>query len=168
MRFFQIIRNGYWRKSIDNGATWTSPGLDTLGNQPSGSATPVYNALTGLYEYTITRYFRLNNVDTTVIYRLTVASTIGNLSNSGCNFITSSPKIVRTVNCMVTLPTQISVKGMLQDGGLARIQWVSQDETGNIIYVVEEVMMLERIFIPLLLFQEPLLRVWVTVMFIMM
>jgi hypothetical protein len=76
-------------------------------------------------------------VDTTLIYRLTVASTPGNLTNSGCNFITSSPKIVRTVNCLVTLPTQISVKGDLQNGGLARIQWTSQDETGNIVYVVE-------------------------------
>ncbi len=92
---------------------------------PSGSATPVYNPLTGLYEYLVTRYYRLNNVDTTIIYRLTVASTPGNLTNSGCNFITSSPKIVRTVNCLVTLPTQISVKGDLQNGGLARIQWTS-------------------------------------------
>ncbi len=135
--FFPNYTEWLLQKSTDNGATWTSPGTDTVGNLPSGSATPVYNSLTGLYEYTVTRYFRLNNVDTTLIYRLTVASTPGNLSNSGCNFITSSPKIVRTVNCMVTLPTQISVKGMLQDGGLARIQWISQDETGNIVYVVE-------------------------------
>ncbi len=135
--FFPNYTEWLLQKSIDNGATWTSPGTDTLGNAPSGSATPVFNALTGLYEYTVTRYFRLNNIDTTLIYRLTVASTPGSLSNSGCNFITSSPKIVRTVNCMVTLPTRISVKGQLQDGNLARIQWISQDETGNIVYVVE-------------------------------
>ncbi len=125
------------QKSTDNGVTWTSPGLDTLGFAPNGSATPVFNPLTGLYEYLVTRYYRLNSVDTTLIYRLTVASTPGNLLNSGCNFITSSPKIVRTVNCLVTLPTQISVKGDLQNGGLARIQWTSYDETGSVVFVVE-------------------------------
>ncbi len=111
--------------------------LDTLGNASSGTATPVFNPLSGLYEYLVTRYFRLNNIDTTVIYRLTVASTAGNLSNPGCNFITSSPKIVRTANCMITLPTQVYVKGTLGDGGLARIQWTSREETDAIQYVVE-------------------------------
>jgi len=135
--FFPNYTEWKLEKSIDNGVTWISPGTDTLGNASTGSSTPVYNALTGLYEYLVTRYYRLNNVDTTLIYRLTVASTPGNLTNSGCNFITSSPKIVRTVNCLITLPTQISVKGDLQNGGLARIQWTSQDETGNIVYVVE-------------------------------
>ncbi len=124
-------------KSIDGGVTWTSPGVDTLGLQPTGSATPVFNPLTGLYEYLVTRYYRLNNVDTTITYRLTVASTIGNLTNTNCNFIASSNKIVRTANCNVTLPTQLTVKGDLQDGGLARIQWVSREETGSIIYVVQ-------------------------------
>ncbi len=124
-------------QSVDGGASWASPGLDTLGNAAAGSATPVYNSLTGLYEYLVTRYYRLNNVDTTLIYRLTIASTAGNLANPGCNFITSSPKIVRTANCNIVLPTQLSVKGELEDGGLARIQWTSRDETGSILYVVE-------------------------------
>jgi hypothetical protein len=124
-------------QSVDGGASWASPGLDTLGNSATGSATPVYNSLTGLYEYLVTRYYRLNNVDTTVIYRLTIASTLGNLADPGCNFITSSPKIVRTANCNIVLPTQLSVKGELEDGGLARIQWTSRDETGSILYVVE-------------------------------
>jgi hypothetical protein len=135
--FFNNYTEWVLQKSIDNGATWTTPGIDTLGLAPNGSATPVFNPVTGLYEYLVTRYYRLNNVDTTIIYRLTIASTPGNLLNSGCNFITSSPKIVRTANCMLTLPTQISVRGDLQNGNLARIQWTSQDETGSIIYVVE-------------------------------
>jgi hypothetical protein len=128
-----------WRleKSINGGATWVSPGIDTLGLAPNGSATPVFNPVSGLYEYLVTRYYRLNNVDTTVIYRLIIASTSGNLINPGCNFITSSPKIVRTANCMSVLPTQLSLRGDLKDGGMARIEWTSHDETGNNIYVVE-------------------------------
>jgi hypothetical protein len=135
--FFNNYTEWKLEKSINGGSTWISPGTDTLGNLPNGSATPVFNPVSGLYEYLVTRYFRLNNVDTTVIYRLTVASTNGSLSNPGCNFITSSPKIVRTVNCNIVLPTQLTVRGDLQDGGLARIQWVSRDETGTTKYVVE-------------------------------
>ncbi len=124
-------------KSVNGGSTWSDPGIDTLGNASSGTVTPVFNPASGLYEYLVTRYYRLNNIDTTVIYRLTVASTPGNLSNPGCNFITSSPKIVRTANCNLTLPTQLYVKGTLGDGALAKIQWTSREETGAIQYVVE-------------------------------
>jgi hypothetical protein len=135
--FFNNYTQWKLEKSIDNGATWISPGIDTLGNLPTGTATPVFNPVSGLYEYLVSRYYRLNNVDTTIIYRLTIASTNGNLSNINCNFITSNPKFVRTANCNLILPTQISVRGDLQDGALARIQWTSQDETGSIQYVVE-------------------------------
>jgi hypothetical protein len=135
--FFNNYTEWKLEKSINNGATWISAGIDTLGNLPAGSATPVFNPVSGLYEYLITRYFRLNNVDTTIIYRLTIASTTGSLLNPVCNFVSSTPKIVRTANCGVTLPTQLIVRGDLQDGGFARIQWTSLDETGSNIYVVE-------------------------------
>jgi hypothetical protein len=128
-----------WRleKSVNGGLTWTSPGIDTLGNGANGSATPVYNALTGLYEWMVTRYYRLNNVDTTVIYRLIIASTTANLSNASCSFITSNPKFVRTANCNITLPTQLTVRGDLLSGSLARILFTSSQETGTVEYVVE-------------------------------
>jgi hypothetical protein len=135
--FFSNYTQWKLEKSTDGGATWISPGIDTLGNAPSGTAVPVFNPVSGLYEWLVSRYYRLNNVDTTIIYRLTIASTSGNLTNAGCNYITSNPKIVRTANCMITLPTQLTVRGDLQNGGLARIQWTSQNETGSIIYVVE-------------------------------
>ncbi len=135
--FFNNYTQWKLEKSVNGGSTWSDPGVDTLGNPSSGTATPVFNPSSGLYEYLVTRYFRLNNIDTTVIYRLTVASTVGNLANPGCNFITSSPKIVRTANCNLTLPTQVYVKGTMEDGGLARIQWTSREETGAIQYVVE-------------------------------
>jgi hypothetical protein len=121
---------------VDGGATWISPGLDTLGNAPSGSSTPVYNPITSLYEYLVTRYYRLNNVDTTIIYRLTLASTAVNLYDPTCCFITSSPKIVRTADCMIVLPTEVTLKGMA-DGGFAQLQWISRQESGTVQYSVE-------------------------------
>ena len=127
-----------WRleKSVNGGATWVTPGLDTLGNGPSGSSIPIYNSGTSLYEYLVTRYYRLNNVDTTIIYRLILASTSGSLNDPNCRFITSSPKYVRTVNCMIVLPTEISLKGEINNG-LAQLQWISRQETGSILYSLE-------------------------------
>jgi hypothetical protein len=135
--FFNNYTQWKLEKSTDNGATWVTAGIDTLGNPPNGTGVPVFNPATGLYEYIVTRYFRLNAVDTTIVYRLTIASTAGNLSNTSCNYITSNPKFVRTANCSLVLPTQLSVRGDLEDGGLARIQWTSFDETGDIVYTVE-------------------------------
>jgi hypothetical protein len=77
--FFNNYTEWKLEKSVNGGATWTSPGLDTLGNPAAGSAIPVFNPVSGLYEYLVTRYYRLNNIDTTVIYRLTIASTVANL-----------------------------------------------------------------------------------------
>jgi hypothetical protein len=124
-------------KSINGGLTWTDPGLDTTGKASTGSSVPVFNPATNLYEYLVTLYYRLNNVDTTIMYRLTVASASSSLTDPNCSYTTSSPKIIRTANCNVTLPTQLFVKGDLEDGNLARIQWTSQDETGSIVYIVE-------------------------------
>ena len=127
-----------WRleKSVDGGATWVSPGIDTLGNAASGSSVPVYNPSSGLYEYLVTRYYRLNNVDTTIIYRLILASTTASLNDPNCRFITSSMKYVRTVDCMIVLPTAVSLKGTVNNG-YAQLQWTSSQETGSIQYSIE-------------------------------
>jgi hypothetical protein len=127
-----------WRleKSVDGGATWVSPGIDTLGNAASGSSVPVYNAVSGLYEYLVTRYYRLNNVDAIVIYRLILASTTASLNDPNCRFITSAPKYVYTVDCNITLPTAISLAGVVNNGN-AQLQWTSSQETGSIQYSIE-------------------------------
>jgi len=134
--FFNNYTEWKLEKSTDNGITWTSPGLDTLGNAATGSATPVFNASTNLYEYLVTRYYRISVLDTKIIYRLTVASTTGNLNSAGCAYITSSPKIVLGVNCNIILPTTIVFGAQLQEGN-AMLQWTSTNETGNVKYVVE-------------------------------
>ena len=138
-------------KSVDNGVTWTTTGVDTTGQPASGTATPVYNASSGQYEYLVSRYFRLNPVDALIKYRITVASTTTNLSNSNCSFITTSPKIVYAVNCNIVLPTSLlSFKGHVnppaggssggsagQGGGQGVLQWVSTGEVDGTTYTVE-------------------------------
>ncbi|HWK04587.1 MAG TPA: T9SS type A sorting domain-containing protein [Puia sp.] len=135
--YFSNYTEWKMEKSTDGGTTWVTVGVDTTGAAASGSAVPVYNSATGQYEYIITRYFRLNAVNTYLMYRITVASTTANLSSSSCSFITLSPKIVLAVNCMIVLPTTlISFRGQVREG-LSALQWVSADETADVGYIVE-------------------------------
>lgn len=130
-QYFQL------QKSTDGGVTWAAAGNDTLGKPALDSATPVLNAITGLYGYTMTRYFRIQPTDQTIIYRLIVASTIDNLTNSNCNFITSQPKTVIGVNCMIALPTTlVSFQGQVA-GGLGELFWTSADEVPGLSYSLE-------------------------------
>lgn len=124
-------------QSVDGGATWTVPGTDTTGLASSGSATPVYNPSTGQNEYSIRRYYRLNTINTLILYRIRVASTAANLSNSNCSFVATTSKIVRAVNCNIILPVSLlSFRGQLQDG-LAQLQWISANETADTKYIIE-------------------------------
>ncbi len=125
------------QQSVNGGSTWSSPGTDTTGQAPSGSSVPVYVAADNQYEYTVSRFYRLLAVDTNILYRITVASTVANLANSNCAFSTATPKLVKGVNCMVVLPaTFISFKGQLA-GGLGSLQWIVSNESPNTVYTVE-------------------------------
>jgi hypothetical protein len=124
-------------QSTDGGVTWVTPPLDTLGRTASGSVVPVWNAGLGLYVDTVTRYYRILPTNTQIIYRLTVASTVANLSSSTCSFTTTQPKTVVGVNCMVALPTTLLSFNGKVTGGLGQLQWVSSNEIDGLSYSVE-------------------------------
>jgi hypothetical protein len=135
--FFNNYTQWKLEKSTNNGVTWTSAGTDTTGQASSGTGAPVYNGSTSLYEYLVSRYFRLNLTDTLIKYRITVASTSGNLSDPNCSYITLSPKIVKAVNCMIVLPTKLmSFKGQVTNAhGI--LQWTSANEVEGTLFMVE-------------------------------
>jgi hypothetical protein len=139
--FFNNYTEWKLEKSVDNGVTWTTTGVDTTGQPASGSGTPVYNPSSGLYEYLVSRYFRLNPVDALIKYRIIVASTTASLSDANCSFITTSPKIVYAINCMVPLPTRlISFKGQVKNGSSGAqgfLQWISASEVDGTTFTVE-------------------------------
>jgi len=125
------------QKSLDNGATWLSAGVDTLGRAASGSVVPVKDPLSGLYLDTVTRFYRIAATDTKIIYRITVASTVANLTTNGCFYVTNQPKLVVGVDCNIVLPTTLlSFRGQVR-GGLGNLQWVSSDEVNGLLYTVE-------------------------------
>lgn len=126
-----------WRmqQSNDGGVTWVTPPLDTLGRPANGSITPVYNAATGLYSGTVTRFYRISATNSITIYRLLVASADTNFTN-GCFYTTNQPKYVYGVNCMIALPTTIlSFTGKVTNG-FGNLQWTTSNEVENLNYAL--------------------------------
>lgn len=124
------------QQSLDSGVTWTVAGNDTTGAASSGSATPVYNSALGQYQYTIVRYYRLDNTHTNIQYRIIVATTNANLS-SACSMTSSAIMNVSAVNCTSILPVNfINFSGQLNNG-LTNLKWSVADETPGTNYVVE-------------------------------
>jgi hypothetical protein len=135
--FFNSYTHYQLQKSINGGITWTSPGTDTTGAADIGTGIPVYNSGTGNYEYLATRYYQLNITDTLTTYRLIVATTTGNLSNSNCSAFATAQKIVVTANCFGVLATNIiSFKGRL-DNDYGKLQWIISNETPNTTYLIQ-------------------------------
>jgi trimeric autotransporter adhesin len=135
--FFNSYTHYQLQKSINGGITWTSPGADTTGAADIGTGTPVYNSGTGNYEYVATRYYQLNITDTLTTYRLIVATTTGNLSNSNCSAFATAQKIVVTANCFGVLATNIILfKGRL-DNDYGKLQWIISNETPNTTYLIQ-------------------------------
>lgn len=125
-------------KSTDGGTTWVPAGLDTLNRPDTGTVVPVYNAVTGLYVDTVTRYFQVPATTSLTIYQLVVASTVSNLTSSNCSYTTTQPKYVYGVNCFIALPTTLlSFRGQLQNNGLANLQWTTTGEVPGLQFGVE-------------------------------
>ncbi|HEX4375023.1 MAG TPA: T9SS type A sorting domain-containing protein, partial [Puia sp.] len=115
----------------------TSPGTDTTGAADIGTGTPVLNPSTGNYEYIATRFYQLNITDTLTTYRLIVATTAGNLSNTNCSAYATAQKIVVTANCFGVLATNIILfKGRL-DNDYGKLQWIISNETPNTTYLIQ-------------------------------
>ena len=124
-------------ESFDGGTTWAVAGTDTAGQSSVGTSTPVFNPSTGQYEYNVNRYYRLDAINTLILFRIRVASSATNLSTGNCSFSATTSKIVHAVNCNLVLPVSIlAFKGKLQDG-LAHLQWISGDEMADTKYVIE-------------------------------
>jgi hypothetical protein len=125
------------QKSTDGGATWVSAGIDTLGRPAMDSTAAVLDPATGLYTYLVTRYYRVAALDTKIIYRIIVASTLDNLTTNGCYYVTNQPKLVVAADCMITLPTTLlSFRGQVHSG-LGKLQWTSSNEVGGLQYTIE-------------------------------
>jgi hypothetical protein len=94
-----------WEKSTDNGATWTSTGVS------GGPMSPTWNGSAWAYDVTYPPFVAYA-ADSGSQYRVVVASTISNLSNSNCSFSTGSTITLTVDPCDALLDVDIlSFKG---------------------------------------------------------
>jgi hypothetical protein len=130
--YFNNYTNFKWQRSTDNGSTWS----DISGT--SGSATPEYK--NGQWEY-ITSYtippantMASNHRDR---YRVVVATTAGNITNTDCQ-VTDGISLIdlNVINCTSLNTNFIMVNGLANDG-IAKVSWKTSKEYENIVYEIE-------------------------------
>jgi hypothetical protein len=111
-----------WEKSTDNGATWTSTGIS------GGPATPTWNGSAWTYDVTYPTFVAYA-ADSGSQYRVVVASTSSNLSNSSCRFSNGSTITLTVDPCGALLDVDIlSFKGKNENNTATLYLTTSKEE----------------------------------------
>jgi trimeric autotransporter adhesin len=133
--FFNNYTYYKWQRSMDNGATWTDV------TTPGGPSTPVWNATLNAWQY-VQSYTvppaATQLSDSADLYRMVVATTSSNLSNTNCRFTDGGNIIkIHVINCGVPLGVQmISFNGRL-DNGNSLLNWSTGKETEPLSFIIE-------------------------------
>ncbi len=119
-----------WEQSTDAGTTWTNTGV-------SGTGSPVYIA--GQWQYTATYpLFLANAALNNTMFRIKVASTVANLSNSNCSFSAATTVQVLTTTCvLLTGAKLISFTGSIADNH-GYLQWTTDGEQPGLYFDIEK------------------------------
>jgi hypothetical protein len=118
-----------WEKSTDNGITWVSTGV-------SGIGTPVLVA--GQWQYTATYPTFLASVSFNhTMFRIKVASTSGNLSNSNCAFTASTTIQVLTSTCNLLPSGKLTYFRGKNVNDFAQLEWMTAKETPDLYFEIE-------------------------------
>lgn len=129
--YFPNYVNYKWQKSRNNGVTWK----DTLS---AGVGTPVWNGSD--YSYTLAfPQFVAYRKDSGTKFRVIVATTVANLSNTNCQVADASTTITLNIlNCGGTLGTHLlSFAGTLQKGKSV-LNWTTDVESEPVSFEVEK------------------------------
>lgn len=133
--YFGNYSHHQWQRSTDGGITWTDLGA-------ARDSVPVYNPLTGAYEYETS--FTIDPSNTTAadsgnLYRVLVATTADNLNNSACR-VTDGVSFINlaVLDCTPVLNTRLTSFAASQIQGLATLRWTVNKEEGSIRYYIEK------------------------------
>jgi hypothetical protein len=133
--FFNNYTYYKWQRSDDNGLTW----VDVTG--PLGPSVPVWNG--SAWEYLTTYTIPPSQTqlsDSGDLYRVVVATTLANLSNTNCSF--TEPTNIITLDviyCGIPLDLKIlSLNGIVNDQGNSVLNWTTTGEEGIVSYEIEK------------------------------
>lgn len=121
-----------WQRSTDGGLTWGDPPVAM-----TGSAVPVLT--NGYYQY-ITNYpsFIATGADSGHLYRVIVANSFSNLSNSACLHTDGTFTFMKMIDCGMILDANfLSFNGKLQANNTAVLSWTVSSEKNTDKYEIE-------------------------------
>ena len=123
-----------WEKSANGGSTWTSTGVSGVA---TGANAPVL--VGGQWQYNAPYpTFIGDSSQNGMMYRIKIASTSNNLTNSSCSFTAAATIHIWVNNCMDVLDTKLLSFNGDNDNGYAKLQWTTSGETSTIRYEVEK------------------------------
>lgn len=119
-----------WQKSTDNGATWTETGVTGIGN-------PSWNGTAWQYHVDYPP-FVVSTADDGTQFRVMVATTAANLSNSSCLYMGSASVItLNIIACGNPLTTDFISFHAQKKGTQSNLVWTTNSEEEPIQYKVE-------------------------------
>ncbi|HWR33025.1 MAG TPA: T9SS type A sorting domain-containing protein [Chitinophagaceae bacterium] len=123
-----------WQRSTDGGATWSDV------TAPSGPAIPFWNGTAWEYvsSYTVpvSQTQLSNNGD---MYRLVVATTLGNLSDVNCRFTDESSIItLNVIDCSIPLGTQLLAFDGQINNSQVNLFWTTSAEVQSFLFDIEK------------------------------
>jgi hypothetical protein len=121
--------NWVWERSSNGGVTWNSTGV-------SGTGTPVQSGSNWQYSATYPT-FLADSSQQFNLYRIKIASTVGNLSDPNCSFTASSTIMVYVNNCNQLLNVKLLSFDAVNQNDHGRLRWATAGETSATQYEVE-------------------------------
>ena len=133
--FFGNYSHHLWQRSTDDGVTWTNIGI-------ARDSVPVYNAGTNSWEYNTS--YTVPHTATTIadsgdMYRVIVATTNANLSNTACR-VTDGVSFINLAvqDCSPVLDTRIISFTANWVREAASLEWLVSKEEGIRHYIIEK------------------------------
>ena len=128
--YFNNYVNFCWEKSTDGGNTWNGTGV-------CGTKTPVLQ--NGLWVYVVDTVFSTAAADSGNFYRLKVATTFANLSDSKCAVNNSQQVFLKVYNidCKVLESQTLQFSGKMLRPGTAELSWRIEDIPGARSFEIE-------------------------------
>lgn len=120
-----------WQKSTNNGLTYVDAG-------PIQTGVPQQNGSNWEY-FTSYPQFVSNTADSGTKYRVVVASTASNISNSNCSFADATSVLtLNVINCGNVLATDFLSFTGKADNNNTQLKWTTNLEDKNVQYVIEK------------------------------
>jgi hypothetical protein len=118
-----------WERSTDGGVTWGATGINGVGTPVKAGSNWQYTAAYPTFLADSSQQFNL--------YRIKIASTPSNLTDTVCSFAAATTIMVYVNNCSELLDVKLLSFNAANQGGMGHLSWSVTNETSTTKYEVE-------------------------------